>query len=148
MDRFCDVKARLGQKELQKIMALSQYKPEPEKTAALAKRLMGDKSVRAYGWEREGRVVGLVVIRLQEDDRAEITALAVSEDCQGQKVGRELLNGLEALYPWTELFAETDKEAVGFYRRCGFAVQELGEKHPGICRYACVKAATEAGTGV
>ncbi|MNU09693.1 hypothetical protein D3C72_2564150 [compost metagenome] len=34
--------------------------------------------------------------------------------------------------------AETDHEAAGFYRSAGFTVTSLGEKYPGVERFACV----------
>jgi ribosomal protein S18 acetylase RimI-like enzyme len=35
------------------------------------------------------------------------------------------------------LVAETDDDAVEFYRRCGFIINSLGEKYPDIVRYEC-----------
>ncbi|QSF44504.1 GNAT family N-acetyltransferase [Paenibacillus tianjinensis] len=34
--------------------------------------------------------------------------------------------------------AETDHEAVGFYRNAGFAITSLGEQYPGVERFACI----------
>ncbi|MNW71139.1 hypothetical protein D3C74_508110 [compost metagenome] len=34
--------------------------------------------------------------------------------------------------------AETDREAVGFYRSTGFPITSLGEKYPGVERFACI----------
>jgi ribosomal protein S18 acetylase RimI-like enzyme len=34
-------------------------------------------------------------------------------------------------------FAETDEEAVEFYRNIGFSIQSLGEKYPGVDRFKC-----------
>jgi ribosomal protein S18 acetylase RimI-like enzyme len=43
------------------------------------------------------------------------------------------------------LEAETDSEALAFYRRIGFRVESLGEKYPGVERFRCVlHAAAEA----
>ncbi|WP_268921683.1 hypothetical protein [Metabacillus sediminilitoris] len=33
--------------------------------------------------------------------------------------------------------AETDKEAVVFYRNYGFKITSLGEKYPGVERFLC-----------
>ncbi len=35
------------------------------------------------------------------------------------------------------LQAETDRDAVGFYGKAGFTVTSLGEKYPGVERFAC-----------
>jgi len=37
----------------------------------------------------------------------------------------------------TYLEAETDAEAVKFYKKMGFQIQSLGEKYPGIERFHC-----------
>ncbi|PFE51898.1 GNAT family N-acetyltransferase, partial [Bacillus cereus] len=37
----------------------------------------------------------------------------------------------------TYIEAETDKEAVGFYKKCNFKIESLGEKYPGIERFYC-----------
>ena len=36
-----------------------------------------------------------------------------------------------------QLTAETDADAVGFYQRCGFEVESLGELYPGAERFRC-----------
>jgi hypothetical protein len=36
-----------------------------------------------------------------------------------------------------ELVAETDQDAVKFYRRWGFQIQSLGEKYPNTERFQC-----------
>jgi hypothetical protein len=36
-----------------------------------------------------------------------------------------------------ELAAETDQDAVAFYRRCGFQIDTLGEKYLGVERFRC-----------
>ncbi|MGG4554653.1 hypothetical protein ABEX11_20625 [Paenibacillus humicus] len=33
--------------------------------------------------------------------------------------------------------AETDKDAVDFYRRLGFNITSLGQKYPGVERFQC-----------
>lgn len=43
---------------------------------------------------------------------------------------------LDRFHP-SVLSAETDAEAVGFYRSCGFTVRSLGEKYPGTERFLC-----------
>lgn len=41
-------------------------------------------------------------------------------------------------YASGSLLAETDEDAVGFYRACGFEIQALGDRYgSGISRYAC-----------
>ena len=47
-----------------------------------------------------------------------------------------------------EMAAETDAEAVGFYKRCGFRMQSLGEKYVDTERFWCVRVAARDLTSV
>jgi len=38
---------------------------------------------------------------------------------------------------YSSIVAETDYEAVDFYRRYGFVITSLGEKYPGVERFLC-----------
>ena len=40
-------------------------------------------------------------------------------------------------YGLEEITAETDRDAVEFYRRVGFEVESLGEQYPGTERFLC-----------
>lgn len=81
-------------------------------------------------------VIGVVGVRL--GDPAEITHIAVTPDVRGQGRGRELFHRLEALHGEVRRWvAETDDDAVGFYRRIGFAVETLPPRYPGVTRYRC-----------
>ena len=50
-----------------------------------------------------------------------------------------MLNEIAVVLGLIRLIAETDQEAVGFYRKCGFKVESLGELYPGVERFRCVK---------
>jgi hypothetical protein len=52
-------------------------------------------------------------------------------------IGREMVEHARPAYGKRSLTAETDHEAVGFYERCGFAIQSLGELYPGVERFQC-----------
>jgi predicted GNAT family N-acyltransferase len=60
-----------------------------------------------------------------------------SPDERGSGYGRGIiLETLEKEKPKV-VFAETDEEAVEFYRNIGFSIQSLGEKYPGVERFKC-----------
>lgn len=70
-------------------------------------------------------------------DSAEILHIAVDENKRNCGIGRRIIDELLKLENLTELTAETDHDAVGFYRRYGFAIQSLGEKYPDVERFHC-----------
>lgn len=69
----------------------------------------------------------------------EITILDIAVDKTQQRngIGKKLINFVLDNYKRKILIAETDGDAVDFYRKCGFQVNSLGEKYPGIIRYDC-----------
>ncbi|WP_342769228.1 GNAT family N-acetyltransferase [Brevibacillus nitrificans] len=52
--------------------------------------------------------------------------------------GSQLIDLLLQKYKRKVIAAETDQEAVGFYRKYGFLIKSLGEKYPGVERFHCV----------
>ncbi len=59
--------------------------------------------------------------------------------CWNRGVGSKLIDFVCEKHQPQLLIAETDYDAVGFYRKYGFAVTTLGEKYPGCVRYLCKK---------
>jgi ribosomal protein S18 acetylase RimI-like enzyme len=95
-----------------------------------------DANHRLWVLEDGGRSVGLVGVRL--GDPAEITHVAVGPAERGRGYGAELIASLRLLCPGvTTWYAETDDDAVGFYRRLGFFIKALPPKYPGVTRYGC-----------
>ncbi|MDP2859713.1 MAG: hypothetical protein Q8P50_17310 [Bacillota bacterium] len=48
-----------------------------------------------------------------------------------------MLRELATRHGYRRLYAETDGEAVGLYVKCGFRIESLGEKYPGVERFLC-----------
>lgn len=90
-----------------------------------------------YVWtEDDGEAYGLIGWRVQEGS-LEILPIAVDETKRHQGIGRRLIDAAVALERPHEVGAETDHEAVKFYQNCGFSIQSLGEKYPGVERFRC-----------
>ena len=83
-----------------------------------------------------GKLVGLVGVH-QADDQIEIMHLSGVREMQCKGIGKRLINHLRSMHPMRVLVAETDKDAVGFYRKCGFECESIGEKYPGTERFQC-----------
>lgn len=84
----------------------------------------------------EGRLVTAVCIDV-DGTRGRVTAIGVARGDRGRGWGRSLIAALPALLGIDGLSAETDADAVGFYRAVGFTVTALGEQYPGVERFAC-----------
>lgn len=84
-------------------------------------------------------LVGCIGIQLMENNLIEIKHLATQKAYRYKRVGSNMIAYIEQAYAPSKLFAETDKEAVGFYKKSGFNINSLGEKYPGVERFNCVK---------
>nr|WP_232336825.1 GNAT family N-acetyltransferase [Planococcus lenghuensis] len=89
--------------------------------------------------EQEGVIAGCIGIELTENMRGQIRHIAVSPKMRGRQMGRNMITEIHRLHGLLQLHAETDCDAAGFYRRCGFNISSLGEKYPGVERFLCVK---------
>jgi GNAT superfamily N-acetyltransferase len=87
------------------------------------------------GWEEQDDVIACAGVERDGGDIV-VRSVAVLPARRRQGVGRELVNALVDVATARRLVAETDEDAVGFYRRCGFAVEEV-EPKDGRARFRC-----------
>lgn len=84
----------------------------------------------------EHLVVALCV-ELLAPGQGRLAAIAVGSDQRGRGYGRAAVEWAVNRLSLDVLTAETDIDAVGFYRRSGWTVTDLGEKYPGVERFQC-----------
>ena len=97
--------------------------------------LQGDSKLYIF-IDSDGSALGIIGVK-GEEGSAEMLHIAVAENKRNCGIGRSMIDELLMLENLTELTAETDRDAVEFYRRCGFEIQSLGEKYPGVERFHC-----------
>jgi len=66
----------------------------------------------------------------------------VDASCRKQGIGRKTIEPVRQSFGARSLIAETDREAVGFYERCGFTIESMGECYPGVERFRCTLGTT------
>jgi ribosomal protein S18 acetylase RimI-like enzyme len=98
------------------------------------------------GARRGSRAIGVLGLDAGRGSTTTILALAVDDAYRRQGLGRALVHAA-LIHTSLPLVAETDSDAVGFYRACGFDVADLGERPPGVRRFRCVLARTSDGQG-
>lgn len=96
-----------------------------------------EDSLELLGTFVDGELAGLLGIRLGTEE-VEICHLAVQTRLRGRGIGSAMVEELRKCKKAKTLQAETDKDAVSFYRKCGFVITSLGEKYPGTERFSCV----------
>ncbi len=119
------------------LLAASMFDPTADKVAAVLARIAETPDRRLFLLEDGPGAIGLVAICQDGPASAKITHIAVDPRMRGRNAGRQMLRELAEEHGYRRLSAETDAEAVGFYARCGFKVESLGEKYPGVERFLC-----------
>jgi len=96
-----------------------------------------DPNRKLYGYVHEDELVGCIGIQLTSSSACEIKHIAVLPSFRGKAIGKQMVEFVISEYRLHRLFAETDMEAVDFYRRLGFSIVSLGEKYVGVERFYC-----------
>ncbi|WP_020615454.1 GNAT family N-acetyltransferase [Paenibacillus daejeonensis] len=108
-----------------------------DKVATVYNSYMSNDDYTLYGMLQHQVVAGLMGVRYRLDHSAIVRHIAVREDCRHQGIGKRMISEYVGLHAIRSLEAETDHDAVEFYRQCGFQIQSLGEKYPGVERFRC-----------
>ncbi|WNQ11925.1 GNAT family N-acetyltransferase [Paenibacillus aurantius] len=137
-----NIKDRLDEPAIQELLACSVF-PDPDRVMETIETYRREPERELYGHESEGEIIGLIGFRLENGGTLTIDHLAVRPDCRGAGFGRGLLLETLELKEPREMVAETDEDAVDFYRSTGFIVVSLGENYPGAERFRCIYRAEE-----
>ena len=121
--------------EVKQLLAHAMF-PDPQRIATTLEKYANDPQRQVWVWETNGRSVCAVGVKVS-GAVAEILHIGTGPDRRGQGAGRALLSGLMTELRLERLEAETDDEAVGFYRRTGFSAEQT-ERRDRQVRYRCV----------
>lgn len=124
------------------LLAMSILNPTMERLDALCAQYHSAPSWTLFGYRLNDMLIGCLGIQVIAADSAAIKHIAVLSSAQRRGVGRHMIEQLQKQYGFHHLKAETDHDAVGFYRRCGFSIESLGELYPGTERFGCEIGAT------
>lgn len=138
-----DMKSRLHEAEVQQLIEMSVF-PDPDHVSRTIEQYRTSGEMRMMGYESEGQLVGIVGYRIEESDRMILRHIAVLPEVRGAGFGRGMIMELLHQFNPVSIEAETDEEAVEFYRSIGFRIESIGEKTPGTERFLCTYEAVEA----
>jgi ribosomal protein S18 acetylase RimI-like enzyme len=136
MDMFLDIKARLQEAPLSELLSYSVF-PDEDKLTRTMNEYQSNSNLDIYGYVAKEEVIGILGVEMSEQSIVHIRHLAVHPDYRGLGYGRGLLMELIELKKPDQLIAETDEDAVDFYRSVGFTIVSLGELYPGVERFQC-----------
>lgn len=118
------------------LLAFAVGEASDEKLSHILQNMYSNSAAGLYVWLEDGEASGVIGVRVQGDS-LEILHIAVDKRVRNRGVGRRLIDAVVALEHPRELVAETDQDAVAFYRKCGFSIRSLGETYPGVERFLC-----------
>ena len=133
---FSDIKESLCDEKIYSLLAPSVFEPTPERLADRAERYIKNADTSVYSGFAGGEYKGIVVFKITGNS-AEILDIAVKEEDRGKGIGTAFLNFIFSRFDITEITAETDDEAVGFYKKYGFRIAGTKIKFNTV-RYICV----------
>lgn len=137
MMRITDMKLTFASPQVYAAYRDCMFHPTWEGFLRLAEDVADDPALLVLGATERQTVLGVLVLSCTSEAEGEITGLSVLPERRGQGVGRRLIEAAAACRPC--LTAETDKDAVGFYRSCGFNTTPQTRIFPqgSVVRYLC-----------
>lgn len=137
MEEIQDIKSSLKSPGVLSIISECLYEQRKEKINSLAEDYYNNPNIETYGYYLEDKIYGVIVIEKKNIGNLNILNIAVSKDHQRQGIGSKLVDYVISELDPKILTAETDDDAVDFYRKHGFSIKSLGEKYKNITRYKC-----------
>lgn len=134
-----DIKHIFHTKEVYEIYSLCMYMPTFKKFKAKAAAYANDINTNIYGFYDGNLLVGVIAVRNNADKKAELLGIAVKHTHQNMGIGRQLIMYSVEHNSISDLFAETDDDAVLFYQKCGFQTEGFYKTYGGnkCKRYKC-----------
>ena len=127
-------------KEAMAVLALCVYEPNEGTLLKIAEQYHNDRNMELFVKKIDRRIVGIIGINKQNENTYEIKHIAVIPEYREKGIAKDMLEYITGRHDMETIFAETDKDAVDFYRKCGFSITNLGEKYPNVERYKCTRA--------
>ena len=113
------------------------FMPTEEKFNKKVEQFLNNNSVKIFACFSHGKIVGIMVVSFKEQKKIEIIGIAVDVSTRGKGIGSYMINQVINNYGLLSVYAETDNDAVGFYRKNGFNIMEFSETYDGatVVRY-------------
>lgn len=135
-----NIKSQFNNDDIFHIFSMCMYMPTWEKFIMKANEYMSNEAVSILGYFIESKIIGVIVIIELNNKTFEIKGIAVDSEYRKQGIGKHLIQYVCDNFPVSFLTAETDEDAIHFYRQCGFESEQftrMGENGEYI-RYKCV----------
>ncbi|OWA33879.1 GNAT family N-acetyltransferase [Saccharibacillus sp. O16] len=131
------VKDQVRDPQIAALLELSIF-PDPEHLERAISFYEEHSEAQLFAYEEGGDRIGIVGFKPSGEGEITLTHIAVEPSSRGGGYGRGMLLELMVQEKPQRVIAETDEEAVDFYRSVGFAVVSLGISSSGLERFRCV----------
>lgn len=142
----------LDDPSVRRLLAMSLHEPTQADVDALCRfYAQADTPRVVFGVTVGGELVGAVGAVARQAVSCEVLTLTVDERARRRGFARQLVGVAAAALHAEHVVAETDSEAVDFYRACGFTLEAIGEAPSGAPLYRASARASDlaqAGDGV
>ena len=119
----CDAKDNITDFKILELLIPSVYNPTPERLLNRAKKYQENKNTHIYAYCDNGEYKGIVVFEIK-DKAAIIFDIAVKTKYQRKGVGSKLIDFIFNQFEANKVIAETDDDAIDFYKKYGFVVTD------------------------
>ena len=128
----------LTSEEAFSIYAPCMYQPKYEDFVAQMEEYFSDPSVKIFVCETEGDKTGILVLK-EDGYEAEIVGIAVKMDQRKKGIGKDMVYQVMEIEHLKRITAQTDDDAIGFYRNSGFEAEKVVIEYPdgAAVRYNC-----------
>lgn len=133
---ICDVKGIITEPNILRLLAPSVYNSTEERLLNRAKKYQEDEETNVYVYKEDNEYNGIVVFEIVNNS-ATILDIAVKPEYQGQGTGSKLIDFIFNSFNAQNITAETDDDAIEFYKKYGFIVADTKVEFD-IKRYVCV----------
>ena len=134
---ICGVKEIITEPEILKLLAPSVYNSTEERLLNRAKKYGEDENANIYAYKENSKYKGIVIFKTQNNS-VTILDIAVKPEYQGCGIGSKLIDFIFNSFDAQNITAETDDDAIGFYKKYGFTVAKTKVEFD-TKRYVCIK---------
>jgi len=130
---FRNIKNHLYNPDIIKFLSYSAYDSSLEQATIKAKSYLENETQHLYGWVENGIILGVCGF-IVHPRKIEINNISVDENVRKRGIGRTMITALKDKYNMS-IEAETDDDAVEFYRKCGFETTDFQKYN--VRRWKC-----------
>ncbi|MBO5210700.1 MAG: GNAT family N-acetyltransferase [Clostridia bacterium] len=132
-----NIKQIFNSEEIYNIYSACMFNPTFEKFKTKALTFKNNINIEIYGYFVGKEIIGVIATE-ESEKQVEIIGIAVDAKNQNYGIGTKLINYIRDNTN-KQIFAETDNDAIGFYKKYGFNITEQTVSKNGdtFTRYLC-----------